>query len=77
MKVLLDGGTNIDEDEIYKDSKIQKDVVLSKKNLTWSKEACEIMPSIGIKTLVSELHHSYFQILIWKNNDKKVSNLGG
>lgn len=32
------------------------------------------MPSIGIKTLVSELHHSYFQIIIWKINDKKISS---
>lgn len=34
------------------------------------------MPSIGIKTLASELHHSYFQILIWKVDDKKIINLG-
>ena len=26
-----------------------------------------------MKILASELHHSYFQILLWKINDKRVT----
>lgn len=39
-------------------------------NLVWKKEDELQMPSVFMKILVSELHHSYFQILIWKINDK-------
>ena len=34
------------------------------------------MPSVFMKILVSELHHSYFQILIWKINDKSITPEG-
>ena len=31
------------------------------------------MPSVTMKILASEIHHSYFQILLWKINDKCVN----
>lgn len=34
--------------------------------MVWEKEENSRMPSIAIKILVSELHHAYFQILLWK-----------
>lgn len=30
------------------------------------------MPSVFMKILLSQLHHSYFQILIWKMDDKTI-----
>jgi hypothetical protein len=35
-------------------------------NLIWSKEDNLPMPSIVMKTLATELHHCYFQLLFWK-----------
>ena len=42
-------------------------------NLVWKKEDMLQMPSVYMKILVSELHHSYFQILLWKINDKSIT----
>ena len=41
-------------------------------NLVWKKEDMLQMPSVFMKILLSQLHHSYFQILIWKMDDKTI-----
>ena len=40
------------------------------KNIAWIKEDNLFMPSVSLKILVSEIYHSYFQILFWKVNEK-------
>ena len=42
-------------------------------NLIWKKDESLQLPSVHMKILASELHHSYFQILLWKINDKRVT----
>jgi hypothetical protein len=43
-------------------------------NLIWNKNNSLQLPSVNLKILSSDLHHSYFQIFIWKINDQNRQN---
>lgn len=75
VKVKLDNKENTVEDSPEKISLRLSKKVSSKQaeklipeghNLVWKKNDGYPMPSIVMKTLVSELHHCYFQLLFWR-----------